>query len=244
MHILVLNPNTTAAMTENMAEQARRHARAGTEIEAVTAAHGAASIEGHYEAQNVGAAMLETIKIRAPEFDGVVIAGYGDPGLYPAREISPVPVVGIAEASMLMACTIAHKFTIVTVLSRIRPMLENVVRLHGLESRCASIRTTPLSVLDCERDPARAEREIIKAAMTAVAEDSAEAILLGCGGMGPLDQRVGSVIDVPVLDGIACGVKLLEGIDDYGLKTSRKAAFKEPESKGSIGAPELEVARD
>ena len=74
---------------------------------------------------------------------------------------------------------------------RIKPMLENMVRIHGFESRCASIRTTPLSVLDCEEDPAAAEREILREAKLAIAEDHAEAILLGCGGMGPLDQTIG-----------------------------------------------------
>ena len=116
-------------------------------------------------------------------------------------------------------------------LPRVVPLLEDVVRHQGLESRCASIRATPLSVLDIERDPSSAEREIVTAARAAVAEDGAEAILLGCAGMGPLDRAVGGQVDVPVLDGVACAVKLLEGLLDYGITTSRAAAFKEPEPK-------------
>jgi allantoin racemase len=108
-------------------------------------------------------------------------------------------------------------------------MIHAAVRMHGLESRCASIRTTPLSVLDCERDPERAVRELVAAAKTAVAEDDAEAILLGCGGMGPLDERISKSVDVPVIDGLVAAVKMLEGIYDYGLQTSRKAAFMQPE---------------
>ena len=91
-----------------------------------------------------------------------MIGCYGDPALYAAREISPVPVVGTAEASMLMACPVAYRFSVVTVLPRVRPLIEDIVRMHGLESRCASVRTTPLSVLDCERDPDAAAREIVK----------------------------------------------------------------------------------
>ena len=67
--------------------------------------------------------------------------------------------------------------------------------------------------------------------MAAIAEDGAKAILLGCGGMGPLDQTVGAALPVPVIDGIPCAVKLLEGIVDYGLTTSRAAAYKAPEPK-------------
>lgn len=237
MRILVINPNTSEEMTRDIGEEARRYARPGTEIEVTSPAWGPRSIEGHYEEELSAVATLETIRERSPDVDGVVIACYGDPGLFAAREISAVPVVGIAEASMLMACTVAHRFTIVSVLPRVKPMLEDMVRLHGLESRCASIRTTPLTVLDCERDPDAARREIVVAARAAVAEDGAEAICLGCAGMGPLDKAVEAEIGIPVLDGVACAVKMLEAILDYGLRTSRVAAFKEPEPKEIVGYP-------
>ena len=237
MRILVINPNTSEEMTRDIGEEACRYARAGTEIETVSPEWGPRSIEGHYEDELAAVATLEAIRERAADFDGVVIACFGDPGLFAARELSPVPVVGIAEAAMLMACTVAHRFSIVTVLPRVLPWLEDTVRLHGLEHRCASIRATPLSVLDCERDPSAAEREIVKAAQAAIAEDRAEAICLGCAGMGPLDKAVEAKIGVPVLDGVACAVKLLEGLVDYGLTTSRVAAFKAPEPKDIVNYP-------
>ncbi|HEX6023101.1 MAG TPA: aspartate/glutamate racemase family protein, partial [Solirubrobacter sp.] len=111
MRILLLNPNTTDEMTRDMERQARRYARPDTEIEGVTASIGAPSIEGHYEEEFAIMSFLDTIRRRAHEFDGVMLACYGDPGLYACRELSPVPVVGIAEASMLYACTVAHQFS-------------------------------------------------------------------------------------------------------------------------------------
>jgi allantoin racemase len=242
MRVLVVNPNTSEAMTRDIDEGARRYANEGTEIETMSPDWGPRSIEGHYEEELAAVATLETIRERAADFDAVVIACYGDPGLFAAREISPVPVVGIAEASMLMACTVAHRFSIVTVLPRVRPMLEDMVRLHGLEARCASVRTTPLSVLDCERDPSAAEREIVRASQAAVAEDGAEAICLGCAGMGPLDKAVQAQVGVPVLDGVACAVKIAEGAFAYGLATSRVAAFKEPEPKEIVNYPPADAA--
>jgi|SRR5581483_1589282 len=237
MRLLVINPNTTEEMTRDIGEAARRYARPGTEIDAVSPEWGPRSIEGHYEEAVAALAALEVVRERAADYDGVVIACYGDPGLAAARELSPVPVVGIAEASMLTACTVAHSFSIVTILPRVQPMLEDVVRLHGLERRCASVRTTPLSVLDCERDPSSAAREIVKASRAAVAEDGAEAICLGCAGMGPLDKAVQEELGVPVLDGTACAVKLLEGILEYGLFTSRVAAYQAPEPKEYVNYP-------
>jgi allantoin racemase len=237
MRILVVNPNTTLEMTRDIGEAASRYARVGTEIATVSPEWGPRSIEGHYDDIVAAAATLEVVAERSGEFDGVVLACFGDPGLFAARETSRVPVVGIAEASMLVACTVAHRFSVVTVLPRVKPWIEDTVRLHGLESRCASVRTTPLTVLDCERDPAAAEREIVRASRTAIDEDGAEAICLGCAGMGPLDKAVEQAVGVPVLDGVACAVKLLEGLVDYGLFTSRVAAFKAPESKERLAHP-------
>jgi allantoin racemase len=231
MRILVVNPNTSEEMTRDIAEQAARYARPDTELETVAASWGPRSIEGHYEEHVAAVATLEAIGSRTGSFDAVVIACFGDPGLYAAREVSPVPVIGIAEAALLTACTVAYRFSVVTVLPRVRPLIEETVRRVGLESRCASVRTTPLSVLDCERDPDAAAREIAVAARAAVEEDGAEAICLGCAGMGPLDRRVGDELGIPVLDGVACAIKLAEGVVDYGLQTSRVAAFRAPEPK-------------
>jgi allantoin racemase len=239
MRFLAINPNTTDAMTRDIESQARLYAAPDTEVEAISPRWGPASIEGHLEDELAAVATLEAIAERAGEYDGVIIACYGDPGLYAARELSPVPVVGIAEASMLMACMVAHRFSVVTVLPRIRPMVEDVVARYGLTGRCASVRATSLAVLDIERDPDAAEREIAAESARAIAEDGAEAICLGCAGMGPLDRRVQDTLGVPVIDGVAAAVKLLEALCGYGLATSRVAAFKAPEPKELTGETDV-----
>src|SRR3954447_24316038 len=106
MRILVVNPNTSDEMTRDIAEQAARYARPDTELETVAASWGPRSIEGHYEEHVAAVATLEAIGSRTGSFDAVVIACFGDPGLYAAREVSPVPVIGIAEAALLTACTV------------------------------------------------------------------------------------------------------------------------------------------
>jgi allantoin racemase len=88
-----------------------------------------------------------------------------------------------------------------------------------------------LAVLDIERDPDAARREIAVEGRRAVEEDGAEALCLGCAGMGPLDKAVEAEVGVPVIDGVAAAVKMLESLTDYGMSTSRVAAFKAPEAK-------------
>lgn len=231
MRVLVINPNTSDELTAEIDAAARRCARPGTEIVTVGAAWGPETVEGNYDEQVATVAMLEVVRERAAGCDGVVIACFGDPGLYAAREIAPVPVVGIAEAAMLLACPIADRFSVVTILARMEPHLRHLIRFHGLEHRCASIRATGLSVLDCARDPDAATAATIAAAREAVARDGAEAIVLGCSGMGGLERAVRDALDVPVIDGTAAAVKLVESLADCGLGTSRAGAFMAPAPK-------------
>jgi allantoin racemase len=144
--------------------------------------------------------------------------------------------VGIAEASMLTACTLAHSFSVVTVIPRILPMLRDLVRRYGLESRCASVRSSGLSVLEIGAAMADAGEAILQEARLAIDVDGAEAIALGCAGMGPLDRWLRERLPgVPVIDGVAAAVKLCEALHDQGLTTSKVSAFKTPETKELVG---------
>ena len=65
----------------------------------------------------------------------------------------------------------------------------------------------------------------------------AEAILLGCAGLGPIDKAMEAELGVPVLDGTACAVTLAESLCAYGLTTSRAKAFMRPEPKELVACP-------
>jgi|SRR5581483_947642 len=231
MRILAINPNTTQAMTDDIGRQARKYARPDTEIVAVSPPYGPRSIEGHFEDYIAAAAAVEMVAQYRDDYDAFIIACYGDPGLYACREVTEKPVIGIAEASIRMSGFLAHNYSIVTVLPRVRPLLADLVRSVGMESRCASIRCCNLTVLEIEQDPRRAVVELINESKKAVEEDHAESILLGCAGMGPLDEEIYNAVHVPVLDGTVCAVKIAEGLYDYKQMTSKVAAFAWPEPK-------------
>src|ERR1700759_1854743 len=117
--INVINPNRTATMTELIAKAAQDSASPTTRIVGRTARVGAASIEGHYDEALATIGMLK--EVAAGDEAGAAahwIAGFGDPGLLGAPELSPAPVLGIAEAAMHAASFVATRFSIVTPLSR------------------------------------------------------------------------------------------------------------------------------
>ncbi len=121
MKIKLINPNTTQRMTEAMGRCAREVANAGTAVVAVSPTMGPPSIESHYDdALAVPGLLAEIAAGERDGFDGYVIACFGDPGLYAAREIARGPVIGIAEAAMHAASVLAPGFSVVTTLSRAR----------------------------------------------------------------------------------------------------------------------------
>jgi allantoin racemase len=242
MRILVINPNTSAEMTTGIDASAKKYAEPHTEIQTVCPREGPRSIESAYEEDLVGQGVLErVIEGNEKKFNAIIIACYGDPHLHSAREISEVPVYGIAESSMHVACLLGYKFSIVTVLERMRPLLEELVTRIGLNSRCASIRTVEIPVLEIERGESVTMKALIEAARMAIKEDGAEVICLGCAGMTGLDKPMEEELGVPVLDGVVCAVKMAEAVYDYGLKLSKIKAFKKPEPKEFVNLERFKI---
>ena len=240
MKIKIINPNTTWNMTLEIEKAAKQFARPDTEITAVSPESGPVSIESMYDEALAQPGVLEEIKKGLKDgFDGFILACFGDPALYAAREVSDIPVIGIAEAAMLMACMLGNRFSILTVLKRIIPMMEEVVMKYGLKSRCASVRATDLSVLELEEDIDKTKKILLEEGRKAINEDGAEVLLLGCAGMAGLDTELEKELGVPVIDGTVAAVKFLEGMYDYGKKTSKVLTFKPPEKKLIKGYPKI-----
>ena len=224
MRILVLNPNTTASMTEKIGAAARRVASPGTEIVARNPSVGPASIEGFYDEAMCLPGMLEVIRT-TPDVDGVVIACFDDTGLDAARCLTDKPVVGIGEAAYHMASMISNKFSVITTLGRSVPALEHNLHKYGLSARCARVRSSEVAVLELEEQGSDATNRISSEIALAMAEDRAEAIVLGCAGMTDLTEFLSARHGLPVLDGVVCALTLCESLIRLRLKTSRLGGY-------------------
>ncbi len=236
MKIKIINPNTTLAMTESIGAAGRSVARNGTEIVAVSPTFGPASIESYYDEMLCAPGVIDEVQKGDQEgFDAYIVACYGDPGLHAAREATRKPVIGIAEASLYTASILAARFSIVTVIPRIKTVLEEMVANYGFSHKVANIRTTPLYVLDIEKDPAGALETLRAEARKAMAEDDAEAILLGCAGFAEFANELERELDIPVLDGVVCAVKIAEAMVELGKCTSKVKTYRFPEPKAFTG---------
>ncbi|PYE13121.1 allantoin racemase [Williamsia limnetica] len=230
MLLSVINPNTTAAMTDQIAAAARSVAGPGTEIVGVTPTMGPASIESHYDEALAVPGLLDAI-IRSQRSetpaDGYLVACFGDPGLDAAREISPVPVIGIAEAAMHVASLLGRGFSVVTTLGRTIGRAEELSERYGMSKRCRGIHACEIPVLELETNPDTAAI-LIDACRAAAENDGSDAIVLGCAGMADLAHLISQKIGIPVIDGVAAGTLLLQSL------VTMQAA---PASSGELAPP-------
>lgn len=224
MKILVLNPNTTASMTEKIGAAARRIASDGTQIVATNPARGPASIEGFFDEAMSLSGLLEVIHA-TPDADAVVIACFDDTGLDAARCLTDKPVIGIGEAGYHMASMISNRFSVVTTLARSVPALEHNLHRYGLSARCGRVRSSEVAVLELEEPGSNAYARISEEIGKAIIHDRAEAIVLGCAGMTDLAGRLSQEHGIPVLDGVSCAVALCESMVRLGLRTSRLGGY-------------------
>ncbi|MFO1326284.1 MAG: aspartate/glutamate racemase family protein [Rubrivivax sp.] len=239
MKLLVINPNTSTAMTAGIADAARAVASPGTELRAVQPGFGPLSIEGQYDEAFAAAGVAEQVRAAGPWLAegpaGVVIACFGDPGLDAAREATDAPVIGIAEAAFHAASLLATGFSVVTTMTRTCVIAERLLQRYGFERTCRGVHGTDIPVLALESCGADTLAQIEDAARAALARDRSGAIVLGCAGMAALCRTLQQRLGVPVIDGVAVAVKFAEALAALGLRTSKLGDYATPLPKRYTG---------
>jgi allantoin racemase len=235
MHVRVINPNTTEAMTERIEVSARAVVGPGTHVDAVNPQMGPASIESHYdEALSVPGVLAEIGRGEREGVDAYVIACFGDPGLDAARELAHGPVVGIAEAAMRAAGFLGRGFSVVTTLERTTGRAWDLADRYGTRPHCRGVYACDIPVLELEGDSAVTAR-VVALARTALERDGSDVIVLGCAGMADLCATVSAQLGVPVVDGVAAGTAFAESLVRLGLRTSEREEFAAPPAKKYTG---------
>lgn len=241
MRLLILNPNTSKDFTQAINKVAQAVKSPVTEVVCLNPTRGPRSIESIYDELLSCGPCLEVLIERQTEFDGIIIACYGNhPVINAAREMLSQPVVGIMEASLYLACVVGHSFSVISSGDRAITMFWDAIKAFGIESRCASVRSTGTCVLALEGvEKENVEELILVEARKAVEEDGAEVISLGCAGMAGLDKRLKRELGVPVVDGVAAAVKLIEALVGCGIQTSKRRSYSPLEGKELVNLSEI-----
>ncbi|MCC8938118.1 aspartate/glutamate racemase family protein [Bradyrhizobium sp. Arg68] len=235
MKILLLNPNTTAAVTDLLHAAGSKVVSAGTELVPVTASRGVPYIATRAEAQIGGAIALEMLAEAGDGCDAAIIAAFGDPGLFGARELFSFPVVGLAEAAMLTACMVGRRFAIVTFAGALTPWYEECVAMHGLAARCAGVRALDGAFQSISEVQAEKEELLVALAKQAVEQDHADVVILSGAPLAGLAAKVRDRIPVPVIDPVAAAVRQAETLAVLRPRKAVAGTFRRPDPKPTLG---------
>jgi allantoin racemase len=230
---MVVNPNTTVAMTEAVVAAARRVAAPGTTVVGGTPSRGVSAVESNLDEVWGAAGVVEQVQRgERTGVDAYVVACFGDTGVAPARELARGPVVGMTEAALTTAALIAARFAVVTMPRRTREQSHRVVQAMGLGHRCL-IRAVDEPVAAVAHGSLHLLDLFVEEGCRAM-DDDAEALVLGCAGLTELVEPLQERLGVPVVEGVAAAVTTADGLLRQGLTTSRAATYARPERLGPV----------
>ncbi len=182
----------------------------------------------------------ELIKKSGQDFNAAIIGCFNDPGLWEARESLDIPVIGVGESAMMLACMLGRNFGVVTVRKKLIPIVEENIRKYGLETRV--IRHAPIR--SCELDeklypamfsePEKIAIPPFETQAKKLVEDGAEVVVAGCASLGPALSLAGYTMvkgtRVPVINATAVAIKCAEALGylkkTLGLSTSKELKYQ------------------
>jgi len=197
--ILVINPNSNAAVTAGLADAlSALDFESGPELACITLEEGPFGIETQADVEGVALPLRRLVE-SDNRSDAFVIACYSDPGLHLCREGTARPVFGIAECGVLTALARGERFGVIAIKQRSIRRHIRYLRQMGLTERLAGERPLEMSVAETASGEGTLQR------MIAVGEalrdqDGADVIVMGCAGMArhrrPLEEALGiAVVD-------------------------------------------------
>jgi len=198
--ILVINPNSTEAVTQGIDEaMAALRIPGGPAIECVTLKEGPPGIETQQHVDGVIPHLLRLVREKEAEYSAFVIACYSDPGLHSVREATAKPVLGISECGILTALTLGQKFGVIAILQKSIPRHLRYMGAMGVMDRLAGELPVGLAVTELS-DQKKTFGRMVEVATALRDVHGANVIVMGCAGMARYRKPLQDAVGLPVVE--------------------------------------------
>jgi Asp/Glu/hydantoin racemase len=209
--ILVINPNSTEAVTRGIDEALEPlRIAGGPAIECMTLEDGPPGIETQQHVDGVVAPPVRTVRSRDGDFAAFVIACYSDPGLHSVREATSKPVLGISECGILTALTLGQKFGVIAILRQSIPRHLRYIGALGVADRLAGELPVGLGVTELS-DQKRTFGRMVEVGKALREQHGADVVVMGCAGMARYRKPLQDAIGVPVVEPTQAAVAMAIG---------------------------------
>lgn len=196
--ILVINPNSTDAVTRAVDEALSCYAGAA-QIRCVTLKEGPPGIELQKHADSVIVPLGQLLEREEANHDAFVLACYSDPGLHSLREQTPKPVLGIGECGLLTAMAMGHRVGVIAILRQSIPRHLRYIGSMGIGSRIAAELPLEIGVVGLS-DAGRTKQRLEAVGEELRDAHGADVVVLGCAGMASYRAGLQEALGVPVVD--------------------------------------------
>jgi Asp/Glu/hydantoin racemase len=208
--ILVINPNSTEAVTRGIDEAcAPLRMPGGPGIETLTLKEGPPGIETQQHVDGVVFPLLDLVKKAEKDYSAFVIACYSDPGLHALREATKKPVLGISECGILTALTLGQKFGVIAILQKSIARHLRYMGALGVMDRLAAELPVNLPVVELA-DEKKTFGRMVDVGKRLRDEHGADVVVMGCAGMAryrtPLQQAIGVSVVEPTQAAVAMAI--------------------------------------
>ena len=215
MHVLIINPNMRMELTAALVEQLTPFVAAlGLDVIGTTATFGNDYIASEASYVMAAHAVLDAWHLHVLQHGqpkAVLVACFGDPGVWALREMSSVPVIGLAEAAMKEARSIGP-FGIVTGGAAWGPMLERLARGWDMSGPGGLQRVLTVEAHGGElaADPAQSLTSLNQAVTDILAEGPAlNAVILGGAALGGWAAKLPAGQSTVLIDSVDAGGRWL-----------------------------------
>ena len=234
MRILLVNGNTTAAITERCAAAARAVAAPGTEIVPLTAQSGPRIIGTRTENAIAARGMLELLGQHMAGADSAINAVSFDTALDAMREAAPFPVVGMTEAALHVAAMLGHRIGFLSPGARSVGIYRETVARTGLADRVVAYPVLDMTPQDYLQPEPLIDRVVVLLT-AAIERESLEAVILAGAALAGLVPRIQARLPVPLVDGIAAAVVLAEGLVRLGFPKPTTGSYAQTPARELVG---------
>ena len=214
--ILVINPNSTEAVTRSMdAALDPLRSAGGPEIKSVTLTEGPPGIQTQRDVDFVVPHLCKRIAAEN-QADAFVIACFSDPGLHAARETTDRPVLGISECGITTALNLGQRIGIIAVMRQGIPRHTRYFRVMGVSDRIAGEVAVDLQVVELS-DEAKTKSRMLAVGRTLKEEHDADVLVMGCAGMTRYRAALEDALGIPVVDPTQAAVGMALSLVQLGL---------------------------
>lgn len=211
MRILVINPNSTEAVTRGIDEAVEPlRIPGGPALDCVTLNEGPPGVETQQHVDGVIPHLLALVAKKESQYSAFVIACYSDPGLHSLRETTRKPVLGISECGILTALTLGQKFGVIAILQQSIPRHLRYVGAMGVAERFAGELPVGIPVVELS-DEKKTFRRMVEVGKALRHEHGADVVVMGCAGMARYRKPLQDELGIPVVEPTQAAVAMAIG---------------------------------